>query len=211
MGAIESSLTGSKLMQTDMNFRTLAGSLALAAALLAGSGCKELPGSPQAQGATIGGVGGAVAGAAIGGSEHRLLGAIIGGALGAGGGYVIGANSDKIRGKDREGAETAVQNAQSSPATASQARAASTGDINSDGFVTMDEMVALKSAGFSDQEILDRLKATGQVFELTAEQRDHLVSSGLSRTLVNRIEDLNQDKRNELSTTHSDVIGSSKP
>lgn len=211
MGAMESSLTGSKLMHTKFYLRTVAGSLALSAALLTGSGCKDLPGSPQAQGATIGGVGGAVAGAAIGGSDHRLLGAIIGGALGAGGGYVIGANSDKIRGKDRGGAETAVQKAQTSPATASQARAASTGDINSDGFVTMDEVAALKSAGFSDQEILDRLKATGQVFELTAEQRDHLVSSGLSRSLVNRIEDLNRDKRDELSTTKSDVIGSSKP
>jgi hypothetical protein len=197
-------------MHTELNLRMIAGSLAISAALLTGSGCKELPGSPEAQGATIGGVGGAVAGAAIGGSEHRLLGALIGGALGAGGGYVIGANSDKIRNRDSGGAETAVQKAQSSPATASQARAASTGDINLDGFVTMDEVVALKNAGFSDQEIIDRLKSTGQVFELTTEQRDHLVSAGLSRNLGNRIEDLNRDKRNDLNTSQSDVIGAPK-
>ena len=200
----------SKFMQTKLNLYTITGALALATALLAGTGCKELPGSSEAQGATIGGLGGAVAGAAIGGSEHRLLGAVIGGALGAGGGYVIGANSDKIRNRDKGGAETAVQKAQTSPATASQARSASTGDVNSDGFVTMDEVVALKEAGFADQEILDRLKTTGQVFELTSEQRDHLVSAGLSRSLVDRIEGLNREKRNELNKSQTEVIGSPK-
>jgi hypothetical protein len=41
----------------------------IAAASLTTTGCRELPGSPEAQGATIGGVGGAAAGAAIGGGH----------------------------------------------------------------------------------------------------------------------------------------------
>src|SRR5512138_2677325 len=90
----------------------------LAASLtLATTGCKNLPGSPSAQGATIGGVGGAAAGAAIGGSHNRVLGAVLGGALGAAGGYVIGANSDKIFHRDSAGADQAARNAQASPAT----------------------------------------------------------------------------------------------
>src|SRR3954452_9189373 len=90
--------------------------MAVAAALLVTTGCENLPGTPKAQGATIGGVGGAAAGAAIGGEHHRLLGAVLGGVVGAGGGYVIGAHSDQITGKNQEGAQRAVQQAQTSPA-----------------------------------------------------------------------------------------------
>src|SRR5206468_3037042 len=49
------------------------------------AGCENLPGNKKEQGAVIGGVGGAVAGAAIG-KHNRALGALIGGARGAGGG-----------------------------------------------------------------------------------------------------------------------------
>ena len=52
-----------------------------------------------------------------GGSENRLLGALLGGAIGAGGGYLIGANWDKITGKDSEGAQAASREAQTEPAT----------------------------------------------------------------------------------------------
>src|SRR5690242_3215606 len=48
--------------------------------------CQNLPGSKGSQGAVIGGLGGAAAGAAIG---HSALGALLGGALGAGAGYII--------------------------------------------------------------------------------------------------------------------------
>ena len=37
------------------------------------AGCESLPGSEKEQGAVIGGVGGAVAGAALGGEDNRLL------------------------------------------------------------------------------------------------------------------------------------------
>ena len=47
----------------------LMGSLALAPL----TGCEDLPGDEKSQGAVIGGVGGAVAGAALGGEYNRLL------------------------------------------------------------------------------------------------------------------------------------------
>ncbi|RPI93617.1 MAG: glycine zipper 2TM domain-containing protein [Chloroflexi bacterium] len=173
-------------------------SFAVAALLLAAIGCKDLPGTPGQQGAAVGGVSGAAAGALIGGSEHRLLGALLGGAIGAGGGYLIGANSDRITGKDHDSAQEAVRQAQASPATPEQARQATTADLNSDGFVTMDEVVAMERAGYSDQQILDRMRATDQVFELTTEQQNYLRSNGVSQHLIDQMPDLNREVRDRV-------------
>jgi hypothetical protein len=178
-----------------LNYLLLTG---MAAALIHTTGCSNLPGSSQQQGAVIGGLGGAAAGAAIGGEDNRLLGALLGGALGAGGGYVVGANSDRILNRDTSGARAATQHAQSTPATVQQVRDATSADVNNDGFVTLDEVVALDQAGLSDQQIINRLQSTGQVFELTAEQENYLTSQGVSRSVVNQMEDLNRDARNRL-------------
>jgi len=168
----------------------------LAALLTAGTlGCKNLPGTNEQQGAVIGGVGGAVAGAAVGGEHHRGLGALIGGAVGAGGGYIIGANTDRTQHKDHSAAEEAGRAAQTNPATAEQARAAQTADLNGDGFVTMDEVVAMRQAGLPDQVMIDRLRATGQVFELTPEQQDYLRRNGVSSFVISQMSGLNRNVR----------------
>jgi len=168
-------------------------------ALLASTiGCEQLPGTRGQQGAAIGGVGGAVAGAAIAGEHNRLLGALLGGAIGAGGGYLVGANSDRITHRDRYAAEEAVRTAESRPATAQDAMRAPTADVNGDGFVTMDEVVAMRAAGFSDQQMLERLRATGQVFELTPEQQRYLHDHGVSDYVIGQMLDVNRDVRDRL-------------
>jgi hypothetical protein len=180
------------------------------ALLIAATGCENLPGDEKAQGATVGGVAGAAVGAAVGGEGHRLLGALLGGAIGAGGGYLIGANWDKITGKDSEGAQEAAREAQARPATVEDAQRATTADLDSDGFVTMDEVVAMERAGFSDQKMIDRLRATGQIFELTADQKNYLRSRGVSESVISQLATINQDKRDELlrqSSTQGQVIG----
>jgi hypothetical protein len=180
----------------------------LATLALGAVGCKNLPGNKESQGAVIGGLGGAAAGAAVGGEKHRLLGAILGGALGAGGGYVIGANSDKILGKDTQAATQAQQTSTQNPATPAQARAATTADINHDGFVTLDEVVAMKQAGLSDQEMLSRLRATDQIFELTPEQQKYLADHGVSQNVISQMDSINQDKKQQLlNNQRGDVIG----
>jgi hypothetical protein len=187
-------------------------SLSAVALLLGSTGCSNLPGTKEQQGAVIGGVGGAAAGAAIGCKEHRFLGALLGGALGAGGGYVIGANSDKITGKDTSGAQTATQSAQTTPATAEDARTASTADLNRDGFVTLDEVVAMEKAGLTDQQMIERLQSTGQVFELTSEQQQYLTNRGVSQSVVNQMQNLNRATRDRLlSETGSGVISQPAP
>jgi hypothetical protein len=127
-----------------------------------------------------------------------LLGALVGGALGAGGGYLIGANSDRITGRDSAGAQEAVRRAQSNPATPEQARSAPTADLNGDGFVTMDEVAAMRQAGLSDQQMLEKMRATGQVFELTAQQQDYLRSQGVSQYVIDQMPQINRSVRDRL-------------
>ena len=169
-----------------------------AALLVTATGCHNLPGSPGAQGATIGGVGGAAAGALIGGEHHRLLGALLGGAVGAGGGYLVGANKDRIMGHDQSGAAEAVRRAQANPATPQQAMNAPTADLNGDGFVTMDEVVAIRQAGFSDQQMLQKLSATGQVFELSPDQQNYLRTNGVDQYVIDQMPQINRETRDRL-------------
>jgi osmotically inducible lipoprotein OsmB len=167
-------------------------------AALSLAGCQNIPASKGTQGAVVGGVGGATVGALVGGEHHRLLGALLGGALGSAGGYVVGANSDRILGHDQSGAEAAARRSQEHPATPAEALRAPTADLNGDGFVTMDEIVAMRNAGFSDAQMLQRLQATGQVFELTPDQRQYLLSQGVSPYVVDQMENLNRSTREQL-------------
>jgi hypothetical protein len=163
-------------------------------------GCESLPGEPGTQGAVIGGATGAVLGAVLL-EDNRLLGALIGGALGAGGGYLIGAKTDWFEGDDdddkevRDKAQRAVDKARNNPASVEDAKQARTADINNDGFVTLDEVIALERADFTDREIIDRLEATGQVFDLNPSQEEALLDNGVSQTVVNRMRRINQKER----------------
>ncbi|MEQ8861660.1 MAG: glycine zipper domain-containing protein [Pseudomonadales bacterium] len=157
------------------------------------SGCADLPGSSKEQGVVVGSAAGAAAGAMVAGGDHRLLGALLGGLLGAGGGYMIGANRDQLAGRDedRNAAQAAIDRAQRHPATVGDVGRATTADLNSDGFVTADEIIAMSQARLTDTEMLSRLRATGHVFELTEVERGYLLDHGVSRNVVNRMEQLN--------------------
>jgi hypothetical protein len=163
-------------------------------------GCENLPGSKGTQGAVVGGAGGATVGAAVAG-HNRLLGALLGGAVGAAGGYVVGANSDRILGRDHDSAEAAARHSQEHPVTAQDALRATSADINNDGFVTLDEVVAMRDAGLTDAQMLDRMRATSQVFELTQDQRQYLMDRGVSRFVIDQMESINKSTRDRLLST----------
>src|SRR5882672_12776047 len=170
------------------------------------AGCDSLPGDKKTQGAVIGGVGGAVAGGALA-KNNRLIGELIGGALGAGGGYLIGSSLDKSDPKkNRDEAVRADKRARDNPATPDDARRARTADINGDGYVTMDEVVAMAKTGLSDDEMITRLERTGQFFELTPEQESYLRDHGVSRRVVNAMRDINSDVRNKAYDRYGDKI-----
>jgi hypothetical protein len=154
-------------------------------------GCANLPGSKGAQGAVIGGLGGAAAGAIIG-KKNRGVGALIGAAIGAGGGYLIGASQEKVDKKKTDEAKQASDRAAKSPASSDDVFKASTADLNNDGFVTLDEVVAMQQAGLTDREMIDRLQRTDQIFELTTTQQNYLHDRGISQRVIDAMLKMNQ-------------------
>jgi hypothetical protein len=169
----------------------LAGVLAVAPMSFVG-GCEATKENPKTSGTIIGGLGGAAAGALIGGKKNRLAGALIGGALGAGGGYLIGSSVKKNNAEHKDEAEQSIQKAQQQPATAADVRNSTTADLNGDGFVTMDEVVAMHQAGLNDDQMIQRLRATDQVFSLTPEQEQSLRNQGIDQKLLDAMKTMGQ-------------------
>ncbi len=185
--------------------RTLT-TILLAAAAFWLSACQSLPGTRTQQ--TTGA--GTAIGAAVGASaaDNDLVGALLGGAAGAAGGYLIGARTDWFGNKpdSHAAAQQAVQNARMNPATVADVRNADTADLNGDGFVTMDELIAMHDAGLNRHEIVDRLQATNQVFELSDAQKQRLIDAGLSRRLVAQVQNVNRGERQSVLGSGSQVI-----
>jgi surface antigen len=167
----------------------LIGSLSMAPLV----GCENLPGSKSTQGAVIGGAGGAAAGAAIA-KDNRLVGGLIGGALGAGGGYLIGAAMNKNDREHKDEAIKASDRDRENPPTPTNVRSARTADLNNDGYVTLNEVVAMRKADLSDREMIQRLQDTGQVFYLSSEQENYLRDRGVSDTVIREMRTMNQDR-----------------
>jgi hypothetical protein len=178
-------------------YRFLAAFLA-AFMLLGFGGCKQTPESRGGQGAVRGGVSGAAAGGATSGESYQLVSPLIGGALGAGADYIVGANSDRLLERDYAAATQATQNAKDHPATAQAVRNSNTADLNHDGFVTMDEIVAMQQAGLKDQQMLQRLREGNQVFEVTSQQAQYLRDHGINQYVISQMERINSDKRQQL-------------
>ena len=158
-------------------------------------GCESLSGTRAQQGTLIDGVADSEAGATID-EENRLFGALIGGALGARGGYLIGADTDWFEDPNRQmRAHDAVRSAENSPATVDEVRRSFTADLNLDGFVTTDELIAMDRAGLSDDVILTRLRATAQVFELSGSQQRAMARAGVSHRVIRDLPDINHFER----------------
>lgn len=188
------------------NHTWISASLAAVLGLAPLVGCSSLPGRGKGQGAVIGGVGGALAGAALSKNE-RGLGALIGGVLGAGGGYLIGAQKDKVDDKKRDEATAAHERAQRTPARPEDVERSRTADLNDDGFVTLDEVVAMERANLGDREMVDRLQRTDQVFELTEEQERYLEDRGVSREVVIEMRQMNQSLNARTASAAGDASG----
>jgi len=109
-----------------------------------------------------------------------------------GGASLLGAAPEKIQSRDKAGAAAALV---STDAGITNAAAADTADLNKDGFVTTAEVVALKGAGLSDEEVLERLEKTGYIFELTPELESLLWANGMDRSQIELIPFLNEEAR----------------
>jgi hypothetical protein len=141
-------------------------------------------------GVAAGAGGGAAAGAAAGataGAPFAGVGAVAGAAGGAIVGAIIGSSKDK---KDAD-RQRALEAAQHNPAMASAVIQGGTADLNDDGFVTIDEIVAMQKAGLGDDEILDRCRATQQIFQLNADQEKALLDAGVHQKVVTGLRGMN--------------------
>lgn len=174
-----------------LNRKMMCGMLISSLSLAPLVGCENLPGNKQTQGAVIGGAGGALAGAAIG-KHNRLVGGLIGGALGAGGGYLIGSAMNKNDSHHHDEAIKASDRDRDYPPTVSDVERSRTADLNGDGYVTLNEVVAMGKARLSDDEMIRRLEDTGQVFSLSSEQENYLRDRGVSDRVIRAMRDMNQ-------------------
>lgn len=186
------------------------GIAAALSALIGLLGCQQLPGSRTEQGTGIGTAAGAAVGAAV--ADDSLVGALLGGLAGAAGGYLVGARTDWFEQPESERgryAQRAIEDARRTPATEEAVLRSRSADLNDDGFVTMDELLAMADAGLADEEIVDRLRATDQVFELTPDQRQRLRRAGYSYQVLEQMENINRERRDAL-LGRSEVVGRSR-
>jgi hypothetical protein len=78
------------------------------------------------------------------------------------------------------------------PPTVSDVERSRTADLNGDGYVTLNEVVAMGKARLSDDEMIRRLEDTGQVFSLSSEQENYLRDRGVSDRVIRAMRDMNQ-------------------
>lgn len=162
----------------------------LATAVLAG--CARLPYDRTTETSVAGAAAGAAAGAVLAGDDDQVLGAVIGGLLGAAGGYVIGSQTSWFGDGNEQAFDQAVNEARSDPATVEDVYGSYDADLNDDGLVTRDELIALSNAGLDADEIIDRLQATNQVFYVTYDQRQELIEAGVPPEVVYELEEINR-------------------
>jgi hypothetical protein len=126
-------------------------------------------------------------------TSDGVIGILIGGELGADGGNLIGVQLDKSDPKFRDEAVQASHNAEVRPAGASDVKNSNSADLNHDGYVTLDELIAMRDAGISDEQMIRRLKNTGQVFELTGHQQNYLRDDAINQRVIDAMLGMSSD------------------
>ena len=64
----------------------------------------------------------------------------------------------------------------------------------------------MKQAGLSDETMIQRLRATDQVFELTDDQKRQLANQGVSGNDIDQMATIHQDTRQQLLNPPGGVI-----
>lgn len=174
---------------------------ALVALILAG--CASLPYSPKTETAVAGAAAGALVGSMVGEDDE---GAIWGALAGAGLGYVLASETDWFTDDQPEGDHHHHSSSSHSrvsfyrhlayarvhPATIASVYTDDDADLNGDGLVTVDEVVAMAHSDLSEDEVIARLDATEQVFFLSPAQRQRLLDAGVATDVVAAIDTLAQ-------------------
>ncbi len=158
-------------------------------------GCEQMSSATKNQGAVGGEVSG-VSGGSV--ASQNASGTSFGKSLAPGTSYVIAANGVEDAGWSYGATSPALRNDQSISIMARKVLTAPTADLNGDGYVTLEEVLAMRQAGLSDDEILERLRATNQVFEPTMAQQDYLRRRGISSYVIEQMLNINGGARPQL-------------
>jgi len=159
--------------------------------LLALAGCAAEPGRAAGPGALVAGVGGGLVNA-----HDALARKLFGDAAGP---MLIAPPPppSTATGEDGPRAVTAsatVTRHQMASAQAGWLTAAdsTSPDLDGDGTVSVDEVVALGRSGLSDPELAERLERTGRTFDLSTSQEQYLRVRGIGDDLIARLRTLNR-------------------
>ena len=117
---------------------------------------------------------------------------LTGGDLGIGGGFLLGAAPEKVENHMKDEALAAAQKAEQSPAPLQRVHDAQTADLNQDGYVTLDEVLAMARAGLNDAEISQRLRRTGYIFHMTPMQERYLTDRGVNDAVIETLRELSK-------------------
>jgi hypothetical protein len=98
---------------------------------------------------------------------------------GPGGGWIIAASRQNIEQHSLGSAQQADRQARQQPAGIADIERSDNADLNGDGFVTLDEILALKRAGLTSEQIITRIQRTPQVFSLAERQQQYLRDRGI--------------------------------
>ena len=163
--------------------RNLGGLICCGAVLICG--CQIVPHAPKPSNA-----GPAIPAAALEHGNDQAFAQLTGGDLGIGGGFLVGASPEKCSLSDRKDALAAAQKAEQSPATLLAVRDSTNADLNHDGYITLDEILAMVRSGLSEQEVAARLKNSQYVFHITPQQERYLSDRGVPANVVKDLHNL---------------------
>jgi len=155
----------------DMNTKKPVLVVVLAGVALVGGGCELFPPTPPPPVRAKGGP-----------TELLSLGE---GKLGAAGAYVVGVERGRLakQGDLTRAALAASLAGETSPAVVGK-EGVTSADLDGDGFITLDEVVALVRARLSDDEVAAKLLASGYVLEATRPQAEHLRTFGVGAKAI---------------------------
>ena len=117
--------------------------------------------------------------------EQSALATLASQSGGPGGGWIIAASRQNIDQHSLGSAQQTDRQAQQQPAGMADVERSDSADLNGDGFVTLDEVLALKRAGLTSEQVIARIQQTPQVFSLTNRQQQYLRDRGIDQRTIN--------------------------
>jgi hypothetical protein len=107
-------------------------------------------------------------------------------AMGPGGGWLVGSTRDNLARNRCDLAAKASRNAEEHPAEPADVAKSDTADLNHDGFVTLDEILAMRRV-LTPEQMVERIRKVDGIFCLTRTQQQYLLNRGVSVVVIDAL------------------------